>query len=60
MRRATRLLSLYGATESSDENPYHEMVAEARAEVLSKGKLARPFARSVYLKLMELKKEAEI
>ena len=53
-----RKLSFYGAQVDNYGNPFHEMVSEARAEVLCLGQLARPFSKRVYKALMELKRDS--
>lgn len=52
------VLSIYGSTKSANGSDCHEMVAEARAEIVCEGKNARPFCRKVYATLMKFYKKA--
>lgn len=46
--------SVYGASVSANGSPYQEACAEAYAEVVTIGKNARPFARKIFAKIIEL------
>jgi hypothetical protein len=52
------ILSIYGSRKSANGSQCHEMVAEARTEIICEGKNARPFCRKVYATLMKFYKKA--
>lgn len=58
LRRDPKALSIYGATTARGGSKCHEMVAEARTEIICEGKNARPFCRKVYATLMKFYKKA--
>ena len=51
--------SVYGSSISASGSIYQEACAEAYAEVITKGKNARPFARKIFAKIIELALECK-
>ena len=54
-----KTFSVYGATISNAGDPWGEACSEARAEVLCKGKGARPYSKKIYAIIVKLYFEAK-